>query len=559
MSAAATDPDTSAVPVRTGRARQVNPRRLGAYYTPADLASVVVGWAMNGRSQRFLDPSFGGCSFLHAAAADISSDSQNRGLSGIYGVDIDRRAVGFASGLIAAGLPQDNLLIRDFFSVRPPDIGGEFDAVVANPPYIRHHQLGSRVRANALKCMDEIGVPLDGRADCWAYFALHAARFVSTGGRLVLLLPPAVLHADYATGVLRHLGERFRTIRIIRLHQRFFAGTEEQTVVVCASNDSERMVRYQEVTDLSSLEKTLGLGALEQRAASVDFDSTGREWKMGAMPANVASAWARVTHHPAVTTLGRVASIRIGIVTGANAFFIRRPSETSEWHQPGFQARWIVRGRVLEGASWAALDIARARRHDAPSKLIVISSGAKLRRPLTRLVEAGERLGFDQRYKCSVRRPWYSCEDTGVPDAFLPYMAARSLAIVENQARSLCTNSIHRVRWTDDTISRRSLVAASWTSIFALGSELFGRSYSGGVLKVEPSEAARLPIPKVTVQDDLLDKIDYLARAGQYSEARALADREVLVRGMGLSTAEAAALSAGSEWLSTMRTRAATR
>ena len=43
----------------------VSPRRLfGVYYTPDNLASVLVRWALADKPGPVLDPSYGGCAFL---------------------------------------------------------------------------------------------------------------------------------------------------------------------------------------------------------------------------------------------------------------------------------------------------------------------------------------------------------------------------------------------------------------------------------------------------------------------------------------------------------------
>jgi hypothetical protein len=60
-----------------------------------------------------------------------------------------------------------------------------------------------------------------------------------------------------------------------------------------------------------------------------------------------------------------------------------------------------------------------------------------------------------------------------------------------------------------------------------------GRSYGGGVLKLEPGEAVRVLVPRLTPSlveklRAILPKIDALVRAGQIDEASALVDRIVL-------------------------------
>jgi hypothetical protein len=60
---------------------------------------------------------------------------------------------------------------------------------------------------------------------------------------------------------------------------------------------------------------------------------------------------------------------------------------------------------------------------------------------------------------------------------------------------------MHGLRLAKDApkISRDALPLLSLNSVTMLGAELYGRSYGGGILKMEPREAASLPVPSPEV------------------------------------------------------------
>jgi hypothetical protein len=64
-------------------------------------------------------------------------------------------------------------------------------------------------------------------------------------------------------------------------------------------------------------------------------------------------------------------------------------------------------------------------------------------------------------------------------------------------------------------------------------SELMGRSYGGGVLELEPTEAEALPIP-ITADLDVT-QVDLLVRAGLTEDALTMVDDIVLRDRLGLS------------------------
>ena len=65
-----------------------------------------------------------------------------------------------------------------------------------------------------------------------------------------------------------------------------------------------------------------------------------------------------------------------------------------------------------------------------------------------------------------------------------------------------------------------------------------GRSYGGGVLTFEPSEARDLPIPFKASIKWYFEKADRLARAGEVERLLDYVDAKLLVEGLGLSESD---------------------
>jgi len=97
-------------------------------------------------------------------------------------------------------------------------------------------------------------------------------------------------------------------------------------------------------------------------------------------------------------------------------------------------------------------------------------------------------------YKCRNRRPWYVVPDVKTPDAFLSYMSGLSPTLVANGARCACTNSVHAVRLSPG-FEISDLQRAWETPICQLSCEIEGHPLGGGMLKLEPGEAANVRVP----------------------------------------------------------------
>jgi hypothetical protein len=97
------------------------------------------------------------------------------------------------------------------------------------------------------------------------------------------------------------------------------------------------------------------------------------------------------------------------------------------------------------------------------------------------------------------------------------------------------------------------VAAGWWTSLSAISAEIEGHSLGGGLLKLEPGEAANvlLPLPSSNKTDipEMFEDLDALVRSGRRSQALDLADRVILRKGLGLTVRECGLLRDGFQTL----------
>jgi adenine-specific DNA methylase len=111
----------------------------------------------------------------------------------------------------------------------------------------------------------------------------------------------------------------------------------------------------------------------------------------------------------------------------------------------------------------------------------------------------------------------------------------RAPRLVVNAAAATSTDTVHRVRLTDD-VDPKSLAAVFHNSATFAFAEIMGRSYGGGILELEPGEAEQLPIPAPGYAGaDLVRDVDLLLKANEIDKALDVVDRRVLIDGLGLS------------------------
>lgn len=513
--------------LRDGQAR----RRLGRYDTPEHVALPLVRWGLAGRPGKVLDPSFGGCSFLRAALqvlGDVGAAAPGRL---VYGVDVALETDVYRRQLVARGVPKQQLLLQDFFTTWPERFP-PVDLVVGNPPYIRHHWFQRENRELAVAAVARQDVRLHGRANAWAYFLIHASAFLRRGGRMAFLLPGAVLFADYAQEVMDYVRHFAGSCSLVRIGEQFFRDAREETVVLLVENWGSGPCQIS-VADVEKLTDLMALLDGEHKPcprAWID-EASGR---LRSNREELPESWERLLGHRAVRRLGDLATVRIGVVTGANRYFVRDISDARRLEEDGASTIPILaRGRALEGLCWTDLDQQLIETLGEPSRLVTIAPDARPRGAVAAWIALGEEERLQHRLYCRKRKPWYAISDREPPHAFLRYMGGGPPRVVLNGSGATATNAIHRLWWRQTQPHAEAIAVGSCTSLFALACELLGRSYGGGVLKIEPGAAVELPVPVIPAARRAFEEIDRRFRRGESHSARQLADAVVLEQGLG--------------------------
>lgn len=525
-------------------------KNLGKYYTPLSLAQPIAKWAIRDRRARFLDPSFGGCSFLIAASDRLRSFGNKWPGRCVYGVDVDEEARSYLLPLFQAGASPDNFLTTDFLRLKPRDIpGAPFDAICGNPPFVRHNMLSKQKVKDAVRALDNTGVTVPNWSSYWVYFLMHSLTFLKRSGRLGMVLPTSFLYTAYSEEVWSYLRKVFRSILVVALEGRVFDGAQETIVLLLA----EEFGSPNDVTKTAiapSISKLANIMEEHMIEFSSRFDRAGKEkpWSRCLVDEEASKIYDRLKSHSHISYLSDWADVKIGAVTGCNAFFTISESQRKNLGiSSDFVKPVITRGKQLKGLKFSAKDYESIRDANKPCHLLAIESSARLTRPLAMYVRKGIRNHVSERLKCRIRDPWYSLVDLWKPDAFLNYMTSSFPHVTLNDTEAICTNSVHRVRFNDrvDEDVARCIALASTCSLTQLSVELVGRSYGGGVLKLEPSEA-RSMILCVPDSSNTISKafgqIDRELRRGNRETAIAIADNLVLRRQLRLSARDASAL-----------------
>lgn len=541
-------------------------KQRGAFFTPAAIADFLAAWATAGRTDaRVLDPTCGEAVFLLAAARRLAANGVGpedmRAL--LHGVDLHAASLEHSRSLLNDEGFDATLVTADFFAQpTPAQLGGPIpwmDAVVGNPPFVRYHDHRGETRRQSAAAALAQGVRLSGLASSWAALLVHACSFLKPDGRVAMVLPAELLTVGYAEPVRRWLRARFAAVHLVLFEQLQFDDAEEQVVLLVARGsggcDAFALHQVRDAGELQRLHVFDGV-AVTPRAEG--------KWTDLLLPAERRALFRRITAEH-FTGLGGYGAPELGTVTGANPFFTMSEATREQFRlrctdltaivPPG--TKHLLGTRFTQGR-WEQLKLQGER------VWLLSPKGDRPRGALAEYLAHGRDLGVPDAYKCTVRTPWWRPPVVAPPDLLFTYMSHRYPRLITNEAGVSFVNSMHGLvlRREGPSCARDALPLLALNSVSMLGAEVFGRSYGGGILKMEPSEAAQLPVPNPSLLGRAWKEVaprrahlDELLRAGQWQEVVEAIDSALLIDAAGVSRADVLALRSEASNLRRRRTR----
>jgi adenine-specific DNA methylase len=514
-------------------------KALGAFYTSDSVARFLVRWAIKDPNDTVLDPSCGAGVFLFAAVEQLKRLRGHSAL--VYGVDLDVDALKTARQLN----PHCKFLCEDFFSLERKDLP-EISAVVGNPPFIRYQSFNGAVRESAIECARRAGVELPRLTSSWAPFLIHAAQFVRPGGRLAMVVPAEIGHAQYAQNVLQYLVNRFGNIRVCLFRKKLFPELSEDTHLLLASERGGSSTRIG-ISAFENLEQAVDEPEIQEQVEVALLSAGKLRLVHHVIPRRTRELYKSLSETSGVERLGQVADVGIGYVTGFNDFFHLSENEAATWQIPKEFLRPAVDSLVdhcgleFSVADWNSRKLAGEKVY---LLLAPCRNSKKFPRMLNHYLQYGRKLGAHLRFKCRVREPWFHVPHVRVASCFLSYMSGSIPKLVLNPEGYVAPNTLHLVQFLKGREPKQ--FASGWySSLSRLSCEMEGHALGGGMLKLEPTEAERILIaaPSLTKTKSMVGEINSLLRANRYEVAKEKIDLEILRKGLGLSSVECARLS----------------
>lgn len=480
----------------------------GGYYTPLDLAVFLARWIKEISPKSILEPSCGDGVFFDALAK----------VKGFQKVDIvgfelepDEAAKARARAK-AVGLKATKVHTKDFLqwviNHMDDDDGAKFDAVVGNPPFVRYQYLPEPFQVCAEQIFKELDLPFTKHTNAWVSFILASMSLLRPGGRLAMVVPAEIIHVTHAQSLRSYLGSECSRLVIIDPEELWFSDTLQGAVILFAEKKHGKADKAEGI----GMYPVKGRGFLKLDPAtvfkapqSINGKTVQGKWTRALLDLETRSLFDELAMHDAVHRFEDIAQVDVGIVTGANKFFlvtndVVREYKLDMWAHPMFGRSDHCPGIIYDKRQHAA----NAKKGNPTNFLLFREDVSKLNAAAKAYIKLGEDQNLNTRYKCSVRSPWYAVPSIYTTEIGMLKRSHNTPRLILNRIGAYTTDTAYRIRTRN--VMGEKLVGCFVNPLTALSAELEGRYYGGGVLELIPSEIERLliPLPK-KVNIDLVD------------------------------------------------------
>ena len=513
----------------------------GGYYTPMDLAHYLSKWVSETNPKNILEPSCGDGVFLEALVPLVPNNST------ITAIELDQEEAEKASERIdSSNKPFVDIKCADFLKwyLENEKKHTSFDAVVGNPPFIRYQYLSKKDQGFSERIFKKHNLPFTKHTNAWVPFIIASLCLLKPGGRLAMVIPSEILHVLHAQSLRYYIGQHCKRIIIIDPEEIWFEGTLQGAVLILAE-------KKQDVNECSTglgIIPTVGKSFLDS-SPSAYFDKTNfingktveGKWTRALLTKNELDIFDGIASDASVYRFTDVAKVDVGLVTGANKFFLVddetvQKHDLAEWSHPMFGRSQHCPG-ILYGE----------KQHQENSKLGLpsnflwfdVNDVAELPENVLEYIHLGEQEDLHTRYKCRIRNPWFKVPSVYSTSIGLLKRAHDMPRLIYNEIEAYTTDTAYRI--TTHNVDTKKLVYCFINSFTALSSELEGRHYGGGVLELVPSEIERLYIPVPTKTRVAMKSLDKMIRNRPANEVLAHQDGKVLAD-LGLSNNEIACM-----------------
>ncbi len=474
-------------------------KAYGQFFTHPQVAEFMVRWVLESGEPAVHDPAFGLGAFFDVAPQNIRPH--------FTGSEVDAEILEYwrtyATDNGAVVTEEDYLT----------SWGRRSGNIVCNPPYMRFQKFTNRSMVFDM-FEYELGVRLSGYTNTASAFLLKSLSELHPRGRLAYIMPLEFLNTGYGKIVKKRLIADSHLYAVISLDCEKDIFPDAITSVGIILYDTSMQfstVKFYTAESVNSLQSIFDAAPISELPYA-DLDPAAK-WlpyfeTKPIMPVEAATV-----------PLERYGRFTRGIATGANEFFILRPSQV--------EALGLSTSEVLPSITRSAQVRSPYFTDDDYGNLCECDEAALLFRvngepsdAASSYIAQGELKGYNRRFLTRSRTPWYKTEHRSPAPLLLGVFSRGRYKIVRNESRALNLTCFHGfqpnllgLHYIDHLFLYLNSVVGR--EIVRLSS----RRYGDGLSKFEPNDlnTALVPTPEIFDRipvEDVASALEYVKEAG---------------------------------------------
>ena len=501
----------------------------GGYYTPLGLADYLSKWVAESNPKNILEPSCGDGVFLEALSPLISDSTT------ITAIELEEKEAEKASDRSRSfERLKPNIICTNFLQwyLQADKNHNHFDAVIGNPPFIRYQYLSKSDQDFSESIFKRHNIPFTKHTNAWVPFIIASLSLLRPRGRIAMVLPSELLHVLHAQSLRCFIGQHCKKIIIIDPEEIWFDNTLQGAVLFLA----EKKHDVREHTTGLKIIQTVGNTFLDKnpseyfkRASFVNGKTVKGKWTRALLTKKELDIFDGISSEPSVYRFSNIAKVDVGLVTGANKFFLVNDATVkkhnlTEWAHPMFG-----RSEHCPGILYDQRQHQRNNGAGLPSNFLwfKVDDASELPENALEYIRSGERENLHTRYKCRSRQPWFKVPSVYSTAIGMLKRAHHMPRLIYNSLGAYTTDTAYRIT-TKNKFDAKKLVYCFINSFTALSSEVEGRHYGGGVLELVPSEIERLYIPASSKIRTAINSLDNMIRNTPADDVLTYQDNKIL-------------------------------
>lgn len=469
----------------------------GQFATPYTLACSIMKKAKtfcHKRTVSFIEPSIGLGAF-YAAFRSVFKSAAGHAL----GFEIDSHYYNPSKELWA----KEDLELRKADFLKERTNGERFDLLVANPPYVRHHHIdGEKKKELQKEVMQSTGIKISGLAGLYCYFLILSEKWLADGALSCWLIPSEFLDVNYGKAIKQYLLE---CVDLLCVHKfkaddvQFDDALVSSTIIFFRKGKpSEKEIEF---------------------SCGEDVNVPSRKMKIERKRLTASCKWSNLFVEDTTNyssnddcKLGNFFTVKRGIATGDNNFFVMNMDTIEKYHIPSkFLKPVLPSPRYLKEniiSSDNDGNVALTQKQYLFSCNLPEDVLKEKYPSVWEYIQEGVKRGVNKGYICSHRPLWYFCEDRKPAPFVVPYMgrgdsSKKMFRFILNKTKAITTN-VYLLLYPKDNylkcLTDTKLLNEVWQTLNEVTSEQFatnGREYGGGLHKLEPKELLNIKVPSL--------------------------------------------------------------